>query len=92
MLQPDLGTGTVMIGTCIIMIFISGARVFHFAMFGLLGAAGFVGLIVISSLSNETHHIIFRSVVGSARKWISNYPIVTRNWTWWFIWAWTWTK
>ena len=45
MLQPDLGTGTVMVGTCIIMIFISGARVFHFAMFGLLGVAGFVGLI-----------------------------------------------
>ena len=34
-----------MVGTCIIMIFISGARVFHFAMFGLLGVAGFVGLI-----------------------------------------------
>ena len=45
MLQPDLGTGTVMVGTCIIMIFISGARVFHFAMFGLIGVAGFVGLI-----------------------------------------------
>lgn len=45
MLQPDLGTGTVMVGTCIIMIFISGARVFHFVMFGLLGVAGFVGLI-----------------------------------------------
>ena len=45
MLQPDLGTGTVMVGTCIVMIFISGARVFHFAMFGLLGVAGFVGLI-----------------------------------------------
>ncbi|MDX5919511.1 MULTISPECIES: stage V sporulation protein E [Bacillus cereus group] len=45
MLQPDLGTGTVMVGTCIIMIFISGARVFHFTMFGLLGVAGFVGLI-----------------------------------------------
>ncbi|WP_038813312.1 stage V sporulation protein E [Bacillus anthracis] len=45
MLQPDLGTGTVMVGTCIIMIFISGARVFHFAMFGLLVVAGFVGLI-----------------------------------------------
>ncbi|MDI6508939.1 FtsW/RodA/SpoVE family cell cycle protein, partial [Bacillus wiedmannii] len=37
MLQPDLGTGTVMVWTCIIMIFISGASVFHFAMFDLLG-------------------------------------------------------
>ncbi len=45
MLQPDLGTGTVMVGTCIIMIFIAGARIMHFAILGLLGVAGFVGLI-----------------------------------------------
>ncbi|MGM0902091.1 stage V sporulation protein E [Mesobacillus maritimus] len=45
MLQPDLGTGTVMVGTCVVMIFISGARVMHFVYLGLLGAAGFVGLI-----------------------------------------------
>lgn len=45
MLQPDLGTGTVMVGTCIVMIFVSGARIFHFAMLGLIGVAGFVGLI-----------------------------------------------
>lgn len=46
MLQPDLGTGTVMIGTCIVMIFISGARVSHFVLLGLIGVAGFVGLIL----------------------------------------------
>lgn len=46
MLQPDLGTGTVMIGTCIVMIFISGARVSHFILLGLIGVAGFVGLIL----------------------------------------------
>ncbi|WP_174733839.1 stage V sporulation protein E [Mesobacillus harenae] len=46
MLQPDLGTGTVMVGTCVVMIFIAGARVSHFAALGLLGAAGFVGLIL----------------------------------------------
>jgi cell division protein FtsW len=45
MLQPDLGTGTVMVGTCIVMIFISGARISHFAGLGLLGVAGFVGLV-----------------------------------------------
>jgi cell division protein FtsW len=45
MLQPDLGTGTVMMGTCIVMIFIAGARISHFAFLGLLGVAGFVGLI-----------------------------------------------
>jgi len=46
MLQPDLGTGTVMVGTCIVMIFISGARISHFVGLGLLGVAGFIGLIL----------------------------------------------
>lgn len=46
MLQPDLGTGTVMIGTCIVMIFISGARISHFIGLGLLGVAGFVALVL----------------------------------------------
>ncbi|PKR86968.1 stage V sporulation protein E [Heyndrickxia camelliae] len=46
MLQPDLGTGTVMLGTCIIMIFISGARIAHFVVLGLMGVAGFVALIL----------------------------------------------
>lgn len=45
MLQPDLGTGTVMVGTCVVMIFISGARVMHFVWLGLLGVAGFVALV-----------------------------------------------
>ncbi|MFV2046489.1 stage V sporulation protein E [Metabacillus sp. YM-086] len=46
MLQPDLGTGTVMVGTCIVMIFVSGARVVHFAWLGLLGVVGFVALVL----------------------------------------------
>lgn len=46
MLQPDLGTGTVMLGTCIIMIFVSGARIAHFVMLGLLGVGGFVALVL----------------------------------------------
>ncbi|MFC4320273.1 stage V sporulation protein E [Litchfieldia salsa] len=46
MLQPDLGTGTVMVGTCIVMIFVAGARLSHFVMLGMLGVAGFVGLIL----------------------------------------------
>ncbi|MRX70808.1 stage V sporulation protein E [Bacillus lacus] len=46
MLQPDLGTGTVMVGTCIAMIFVAGARISHFAFLGLLGVAGFVGLVL----------------------------------------------
>ncbi|WP_425462079.1 stage V sporulation protein E [Mesobacillus subterraneus] len=46
MLQPDLGTGTVMVGTSVVMIFIAGARISHFVGLGLIGVAGFVGLIV----------------------------------------------
>src|SRR5690606_38753298 len=46
MLQPDLGTGTVMVGTCVIIIFIAGARISHFVVLGILGLAGFVALVV----------------------------------------------
>nr|WP_249316690.1 stage V sporulation protein E [Bacillus sp. FJAT-50079] len=46
MLQPDLGTGTVMVGTCVVMIFAAGARLAHFAFLGLLGLGGFVGLVL----------------------------------------------
>ncbi|MEL3972330.1 stage V sporulation protein E [Rossellomorea oryzaecorticis] len=46
MLQPDLGTGTVMVGTCVVMIFISGARVMHFAWMGIAGLAGFAALVL----------------------------------------------
>lgn len=46
MLQPDLGTGAVLVGTCMLMIFISGARILHFIMLGLLGLAGLAGLIL----------------------------------------------
>lgn len=46
MLQPDLGTGAVMVGTCIVMIFIAGAKISHFVGLGVAGLLGLVGLIV----------------------------------------------
>lgn len=46
MLQPDLGTGTVLMGTGCILIFIAGARYQHISGFLLLGIAGFIGLIL----------------------------------------------
>jgi cell division protein FtsW len=46
MLQPDLGTGTVMVGTCVVMVLVAGARIWHFVIFGLIGIAGFVGLVI----------------------------------------------
>ncbi|MEC0369950.1 stage V sporulation protein E [Paenibacillus chibensis] len=46
MLQPDLGTGTVMMGAAMMIVFTAGARLRHLGMLGLAGAAGFVGLIL----------------------------------------------
>ncbi|MBU9712422.1 stage V sporulation protein E [Evansella tamaricis] len=46
MLQPDLGTGAVMVLTSVVMIFIAGARIKHFVILGVVGLVGFVGLIL----------------------------------------------
>lgn len=46
MLQPDLGTGTVLMGTAIVMIFAAGARISHFVGLGMIGVAGFIGLVI----------------------------------------------
>lgn len=46
MLQPDLGTGVVLVLTCMIMIFIAGARMKHFISLGIIGFVGFVLLII----------------------------------------------
>ncbi|RDW17924.1 stage V sporulation protein E [Oceanobacillus chungangensis] len=45
MLQPDLGTGLVLVLTCIVMIFVAGARLSHFFGLAALGVIGFVLLI-----------------------------------------------
>lgn len=46
MLQPDLGTGTVLMGTVMLLIFVAGARISHLAMLALAGVAGFVALVL----------------------------------------------
>ncbi|WJH33087.1 stage V sporulation protein E [Paenibacillus sp. CC-CFT747] len=46
MLQPDLGSGTVLVGASLLIIWTAGARVMHLSMLGLAGVAGFVGLIL----------------------------------------------
>jgi cell division protein FtsW len=45
MLQPDLGTGAVMIGASLLVIYAAGARVSHLAGLALVGLAGLAGLI-----------------------------------------------
>ncbi len=46
MLQPDLGTGVVLVLTCMIMVFAAGARLIHFFGLAGIGVAGFVFLIL----------------------------------------------
>jgi cell division protein FtsW len=46
MLQPDLGTGAVLVGASMLMIYIAGARMLHLNMLALTGVAGLVGLIL----------------------------------------------
>lgn len=46
MLQPDLGTGTVLVGTSIVMLFVAGARLLHLSGLAMLGLAGFTSLIL----------------------------------------------
>ena len=45
MMQPDLGTGAVLVGASLIVIYTAGAKLSHLALLGLAGLAGFVGLI-----------------------------------------------
>ncbi|MEK3731127.1 MULTISPECIES: stage V sporulation protein E [Paenibacillus] len=46
MLQPDLGTGAVMLGAAMMIVFTAGASLKHLGFLSLGGIAGFVGLIL----------------------------------------------
>lgn len=46
MLQPDLGTGVVLVTTCMVMMYVAGARISHFMTLAMIGVIGFVGLIL----------------------------------------------
>ncbi|QZA33952.1 putative lipid II flippase FtsW [Hydrogenibacillus sp. N12] len=46
MLQPDLGTGTVLLASAVVMMFAAGVRLLHLALFGLAGMAGFLALVL----------------------------------------------
>ncbi|KGE18109.1 stage V sporulation protein E [Paenibacillus wynnii] len=45
MLQPDLGTGTVMMGAALMMVYTAGAKIKHLLSLGIAGVAGFIVLI-----------------------------------------------
>ncbi len=45
MLQPDLGTGSVLLGATMLIIYTAGARLSHLAWLGVVGLVGFAGLI-----------------------------------------------
>jgi cell division protein FtsW len=46
MMQPDLGTGSVMFGASMMIVFTAGARLKHLGLLTLVGVAGFIGLIL----------------------------------------------
>ncbi|GAA4857823.1 stage V sporulation protein E [Paenibacillus vulneris] len=46
MLQPDLGTGAVLVGASLLIIYAAGARLLHLSYLGMVGVAGFVGLVI----------------------------------------------
>ncbi|CAM4259756.1 stage V sporulation protein E [Paenibacillus tarimensis] len=46
MLQPDLGSGAVMMGAALLVIYTAGARLKHLMSLALVGVAGLVGLII----------------------------------------------
>lgn len=45
MMQPDLGTGTVLMGTTVVILFAAGSRLAHLGGLAVLGVAAFIGLI-----------------------------------------------
>jgi len=48
MLQPDLGTGVVMVGASMILIFTAGARLRHLGGLAMIGVVGLVGLVIVA--------------------------------------------
>ncbi|MCM3626445.1 stage V sporulation protein E [Paenibacillus glycanilyticus] len=46
MLQPDLGSGAVMVGAALILIFAAGARIGHLALLGSSGLLGLIALVI----------------------------------------------
>ncbi|NBI29422.1 stage V sporulation protein E [Chengkuizengella marina] len=46
MLQPDLGTGAVLVGASIVVIYVAGAKISHLVSLAMIGVVGLVGLII----------------------------------------------
>ncbi len=46
MLQPDLGSGAVLCGAALLIIYTAGARMLHLGGLAMIGIAGFVGLVL----------------------------------------------
>ncbi|WP_409341242.1 stage V sporulation protein E [Paenibacillus sp. MBLB4367] len=46
MLQPDLGTGAVLVGASLLIIYTAGARIAHLAGLAMIGVVGLVGLVL----------------------------------------------
>src|SRR5699024_7963998 len=80
MLQPDLGTGVVLVLTCMLMIFVAGANLSHFFGLAVLGIGGFVFL-VLSSPYRMSRVTSF-----------SNHSVIICDWAGWFNGNGAWTE
>ena len=74
-----------MVGTCIIMVFVSGARISHFMGFG-FRIAGFVGLIL-SAPYRMKRITSFLDPWQTLLLGFSNYSIFVCDWARWFFWT-----
>ena len=75
MCQPDLGTGTVMVGTCIVMIFVAGATDRPFRLSRADRPQRICRARTIGSISDKADYLILKSMGRPARKRISDHSI-----------------
>ena len=84
MLQPDLGTGVVLMMSIIALLFVAGVNMKFFYGMGFIGLIGVV--IFDRTLSNESNYVFSKSVERSLRNRVSNDSILVCDRTRWIIW------
>ena len=88
MLQPDFGTGFIILVTIIGLLFVGGVNLKFFIYLFLIGLIGITGLIVVAPYRLKKNTLISKSMDGSIRKWVSNYSKFICNRTRWTFWIW----
>ncbi|AJD90913.1 hypothetical protein JMA_15960 [Jeotgalibacillus malaysiensis] len=87
MLQPDLGTGTVLAGSGLALLFLAGVSIrFFMFLFG-AGAAGFAGLVIAAPYRMQRIYSFLDPLAGSAWRGISDYPVSLCSRSWGAFWC-----